>query len=132
MNSKFDRKFFWYVPIFVVAVRLFVLGFLQVFNDTSIAYVVARDNFHHYQYALAGLLIYGMFRKYLARYTTIILALIAAVIIEEHAIILWDLGIAGHYRYLSWQEYAVQLIIAVVLFAIYFFSRKSEFEYYKN
>ncbi|OGN28780.1 MAG: hypothetical protein A3A33_03295 [Candidatus Yanofskybacteria bacterium RIFCSPLOWO2_01_FULL_49_25] len=116
-TSRLTYRFFWYVPLFIAITRCIVLLFLNFSKNTALLHAVVYDSFHHYYIAIGLVVAYIFFGRYMRRYGEILLALGVGVLIEEHVVMLYELGLHHLYRYLSVTEFAIQTAV-IVLFLI--------------
>ncbi len=92
-----------------------------------LTYRLESDDFHHYYLGLGALLLALVFYRHIKRYLLSILALCLAWLIEEHLVILEQLGLKIPYYYLSLRDnIAIYLIVVVGLLTAIILGAKLE------
>lgn len=110
------------VSVFVIHIRTVQVILVPWLSKSSLGYALLSDNIHHYHLGLGMILVGIVFRRKLKRYLLILLTFGLALLLEEHLIVLYELGIRASYTYLSFKDnlvvYSFAVFCALLVFSV--------------
>lgn len=87
---------------------------MPLFVRNQFTNYLVTDNFHHYHVGLAAFVLMIIMYRYSQKYLAWVFALCLAWIIEEHLVIIYELGVEIPWTYLSTPDTIVIFLLALI------------------
>ncbi|MCH7604811.1 hypothetical protein IID24_02385 [Patescibacteria group bacterium] len=113
--------------LMLIAIRAWVYSFIYLFGNTEFAYRLLNDSIHHYQLGIVLLPVGVIFLGRQHHYIPYLLIFTFALAIEEHAVLLSDLGMAMSYVYMSFYDVLIVLSLAAACILTPVFTKVRKF-----
>jgi hypothetical protein len=101
------------VSVLVIHIRTVQVILVPWLSKISLGYVLLNDSVHHYHLGLGLALLSIVFHSKLRGHFLILLACCLALLLEEHLVVLCELGVRASYAYLSFKDNLVVYSSAV-------------------
>jgi hypothetical protein len=110
------------VSVFVIHIRTIQVILVPWLSKSSLGYALLSDNVHHYHLGLGLALAGVVFHRKLRGRLLILLAFSLALLLEEHLVVLYELGVRASYIYLSFKDnlvvYSSAVFCALLVFSV--------------
>ncbi|MBI3443487.1 hypothetical protein HY008_02355 [Candidatus Woesebacteria bacterium] len=123
MSQKVSR-FILLLAVFLFVIRVSVLLFFSVFGNSSLGAYLVHDSLHHYQIGIVLIILSLILRFLLKKGFSWLLPFGLALIIDEHAVFLKDIGLNWPYVYTTPRDTIIVSLLGILLMLFQFLSAK--------